>query len=368
MTDARAPTPPAWSRAAARFARNRPAVAGLLALLAIAVFCIVGPWLSPHAYDRVYSDYVKAAPALAAHPSAEEAARNLERVAARLHASVRETRFEPDEARVTLEAARPIDERLLAYFERSDVFGKAAVIERQDEGRRLIVTAPIRRVTFLAGADANGRDLLVRMMIAGRISLLVGALAASVAVLVGVLYGATAGYAGGRVDLLMMRGVDILYALPFVFFVILLVVFFGRHFVLIFAAIGAIEWLDMARIVRGQTLSLKRREFVLAAQALGMAPAGVLSRHVIPNLLGPVAAFLTVLAPRVILLESFLSFLGLGVQEPLTSLGVLVAEGARSIEDAPALLVFPAALLSLILYALNFIGDGLHDALDPRER
>ena len=166
----------------------------------------------------------------------------------------------------------------------------------------------------------------------------------------------------------MMRVVDVLYALPFLFFVILLVVVFGRKFVLIFVAIGAVEWLDMARIVRGQTLSLKNQEFVVAARALGLAPASILVRHVAPNLAGPVAATLALLAPRVILLESFLSFLGLGVQEPLTSLGVLAADGARHMESAPWMLLVPAALLSLILLAFNFLSEGLADALDPRER
>ena len=153
---------------------------------------------------------------------------------------------------------------------------------------------------------------------------------------------------------------------PLSSFVIVLVVLFGRHFALIFVAIGAVEWLDMARIVRGQTLSLKRQDYVLAAEALGVRPGGVLARHIIPNLLGPVAAYLTLLAPRAILLESFLSFLGLGVQEPLTSLGVLVAEGARSIQDAPSLLIFPASLLSILLFSLSLVGDGLRDASDPR--
>jgi oligopeptide transport system permease protein len=359
---------PPWRQAAARFAHNSAAMAGLLIIAAFTIICLIGPLLSPHAYDRVYSDYVKAPPSLFAHPSVEEAARDLARIAARLHASVKEAVFENDAARVVLESSRPIDPRLLAYFERSDAFGKASVIESADDGRRLIVSAPVRRVTFLAGSDGNGRDLLVRLMIAGRVSLLVGALASLVALVIGVAYGGVAGYAGGRVDLVMMRFVDILYALPFIFFVILLVVVFGRHFALIFIAIGAVEWLDMARIVRGQTLSLKRRDYVLAAEALGVPPGDVVRRHIIPNLLGPVAAFLTLLAPRAILLESFLSFLGLGVQEPLTSLGVLVAEGARSIQDAPGLLIFPAATLSLLLFAFTLVGEGLREAVDPRER
>jgi oligopeptide transport system permease protein len=165
-----------------------------------------------------------------------------------------------------------------------------------------------------------------------------------------------------------MRLVDVLYSLPFVFFVIMLVVFFGRNFVLMFIAVGAIEWLDMARIVRGQTLALKRREFVQAAEALGVSDRGILFRHIVPNTLGPVVIYMTLMVPRVIILESFLSFLGLGVQEPLTSLGVLIAEGSRNIEGAPWLLVWPALAMALTLFSLNFIGDGLRDALDPKDR
>jgi oligopeptide transport system permease protein len=365
MTDA-APAP--WRKAARRFGRNRPAMTALVTLVLIAAFCLIGPLITPHAYDRVYPDYVKAPASLTAHPSDEEARRSLETIAARMHAQIEDAKFQGDVARVTLHSERPIDERLTAYFERSGLFGKPDIIKRGDDGRSITVEATIQRVTFLAGADSNGRDLLVRLMMGGRVSLLVGALASLVALAIGVGWGASAGYLGGRVDMVMMRIVDIFYALPFIFFVILLIVFFGRHFVLIFVAIGAIEWLDMARIVRGQTLSLKRQEFVLAAEALGIGAAGVVRRHIVPNLAGPVLAYLTLLAPRIILLESFLSFLGLGVQEPMTSLGVLVSEGARGIEDAPGLLFFPALLLSLMLFSLNFVGDGLRDALDPRER
>jgi oligopeptide transport system permease protein len=183
-----------------------------------------------------------------------------------------------------------------------------------------------------------------------------------------VLYGATSGYLGGRTDDVMMRIVDILYALPFIFFVIMLVVFFGRNFVLMFLAVGAIEWLDMARIVRGQTLSIKRQEYIAAAEALGVDTRGILWRHVIPNTLGQVVVYATLLIPRVILLESFLSFLGLGVQEPNTSWGVLINEGSRSIQGGTYLLIFPALFLVATLSGLNFIGDGLRDALDPRDR
>jgi oligopeptide transport system permease protein len=343
-------------------------MAGATALLAVALFCFAGPFLTPGAYDKVYPDYVRAPPSISPHPAEAEARAALERVASRMRARVARLALEGDQLSATLDADRPIDERGLAYFERSDAFGAARILERRDDGRTLEVAAPLRRTWLPAGADGNGRDLLTRIMIAGRISLIVGVLGCAVALIIGVAYGAVAGYAGGRIDMAMMRLVDVLYALPFMFFVILLIVMFGRHFVLIFVAIGAVEWLDMARIVRGQTLSLKRQEFVIAAEALGVSPTAILMRHIAPNLVGVIAAFLALLTPRVILLESFLSFLGLGVQEPLTSLGVLVAEGARNIEDAPWLLIFPATLLTLILYALNFLGDGLRDALDPRER
>lgn len=221
---------------------------------------------------------------------------------------------------------------------------------------------------FPFGTDGVGRDLFVRSLYGARVSLAVALAATSVSLVIGVLYGAISGYLGGRADLLMMRFVDVLYALPFMFFVILLMVVFGRNLVLMFIALGAVEWLTMARIVRGQTLSLKRKEFVEAAVASGVRGPMIILRHIIPNLMGPVIVYVTLTIPQVILIESFLSFLGLGVQEPLTSLGVLIAEGAEEMESAPWMLFFPAVFLVALLFSFNFLGDGLRDALDPKDR
>ena len=195
-----------------------------------------------------------------------------------------------------------------------------------------------------------------------------GIIATLVSLLIGVSYGAVAGYLGGRVDNWMMRAVDAIYALPFMFLVILLMVVFGRNIFLIFVAIGAVNWLDMARIVRGQTLSLKNKDFIEAARVSGATEKQVITRHIVPNLLGVVAVYVSLTIPQVILVESFLSFLGLGVQEPLTSWGALVNEGAQELETAPWSLLFPAVFLALTLFSFNFLGDGLRDALDPRDR
>jgi oligopeptide transport system permease protein len=218
------------------------------------------------------------------------------------------------------------------------------------------------------GTDQNGRDMLARTLYGTRVSLAVALVATLVSVLIGVTYGAVAGYLGGRADQAMMRFVDIMYALPYILFVILLMVIFGRNVYLLFAAIGALEWLTMARIVRGQTLSIKQREYIEAARASGVSSAGIIFRHVIPNLTGSVVIYAALTVPEIVATESFLSFLGFGVQEPLTSLGTLIADGANVMEVLPWLLWIPAAFLVLLLMSLLFIGDGLRDAFDPRER
>jgi len=220
----------------------------------------------------------------------------------------------------------------------------------------------------LIGTDSLGRDLLARLLMGLRVSLAIGLIATFVSLVIGVAWGAVAGFVGGRLDELMMRFVDVLYSLPFIFFVILLMVTFGSNIILIFVAIGAVEWLTMSRIVRGQTLTLKQKEFVEAARAAGLSQGGIIIRHIVPNLLGPVVVYVTLTIPAVILAESFLSFLGLGVQPPMASLGTLIANGAQDMELAPWLLVFPSLVMVVTLMSFNFIGDGLRDAIDPKDR
>ena len=229
-----------------------------------------------------------------------------------------------------------------------------------------ILQAPSFSGMHLFGTDDLGRDLFVRALLGLQVTIIVALVASAVSLVIGVLYGAVAGFAGGRVDAVMMRFVDTLYALPFIFFVILLMVAFERNFFLIFVAIGAVNWLDMARIVRGQTLSLREREFVQAAQLTGVSFSRIILRHIAPNLIGVVVVYLTLTIPQAILVESFLSFLGLGIQEPQTSLGALVDAGVNQMEGASWMLLIPATLLALILLCFNFIGDALRDVFDSR--
>ena len=216
------------------------------------------------------------------------------------------------------------------------------------------------------GTDIFGRDVLTQIMYGGRISLAVGFIATAVALLIGVTWGAVAGYAGGRLDAVMMRLVDILYALPFMIFIVLLMVVFGRNILLLFLAIGAVEWLTMARIMRSQVQSLRQQEFVEAAVSVGLSPAAIIRKHIVPNALGPIIVYTTLTIPSVMLLEAFLSFLGLGIQPPATSWGLLISYGAETMEEYPWLLIFPGCALTLTLFSLNFLGDGLRDALDVR--
>ena len=232
----------------------------------------------------------------------------------------------------------------------------------------MMSSAPDMESGHYFGTDSSGRDLLVRVAIGGRISLMVGVAAALVAVILGTLYGSLSVYLGGKVDSVMMRLLEILNSFPFMFFVILLVTFFGQNILLIFVAIGMVSWLDMARIVRGQTLSLKRKEFIEAAQVGGVSTRNIVIRHIVPNVLGVVVVYASLLVPSMILFESFLSFLGLGTQEPLSSWGALLSDGANSMEVSPWLLLFPAGFLVVTLFCFNFIGDGLRDALDPKDR
>ncbi len=277
-----------WSDARRRFMRNKAAIISLCLLFVIALACMVGPWVLPHAFDSADWDAMSMGPSL--------------------------------------------------------------------------------KHAHFWGTDEAGRDLLVRCLIGGRISLTVGLLATLASVSLGIAWGATAGFLGGKVDAVMMRIVDMMYAIPYLLIAILLVTILGREFYLVVITITVFSWMDMARVVRGQTLSLRSMEYVEAARAMGVSTTRIIFGHIVPNLLGVVVIYTTVTVPGVILTESVLSFLGLGIQEPMTSWGVLIQDGAKVMEVSPWILLFPAALLSVTLYCFNFIGDGMRDALDPKER
>jgi oligopeptide transport system permease protein len=277
-----------WSDARRRFIRNKAAVFSLVLLTFIALACVVGPWVLPHAFDSADWDAMSSPPSL--------------------------------------------------------------------------------KNSHFWGTDEAGRDLLVRCLVGGRVSLTVGLLATLASVSIGIVWGATAGFIGGKVDALMMRIVDMMYAIPYLLIAILLVTILGREFYLVVLTITAFSWMDVARVVRGQTLSLRSTEYVEAAQAMGVSTSRIIFAHIVPNLLGVVVIYTTVTVPGVILTESVLSFLGLGIQEPMTSWGVLIEDGASVMEVSLWMLLFPAGLLSASLYCFNFIGDGMRDALDPKER
>jgi len=351
-----------------RLKRNKAAMFSLFYIIAMAIVCVFGPYFSPHAYSTIYADYVRVGPSLSPLPSPDMIEKSLDDVLGKMRLDKKDWRQEGDRIFVTVTSSKEIDDRNTRYLDRTDAFEDAKVESKTSDGKEAVFSARVKQQRFLFGTDNVGRDLLTRTLVAGRISLAIGLLAGFVAVAIGVVYGATSGFIGGKTDEVMMRIVDVLYSLPFIFFVIMLVVFFGRNFVLMFIAVGAVLWLDMARIVRGQALSIRRQEYVQAAEAMGVGRAGILQRHVIPNLLGPVVIYMTLLVPQVILLESFLSFLGLGVQEPMTSWGVLISAGANNLGSANWMLLFPAFFLVSTLFALNFIGDGLRDALDPKDR
>ncbi|EYV05378.1 peptide ABC transporter permease [Escherichia coli O121:H19 str. 2010C-3840] len=330
-----------WQDARRRFMHNRAAVASLIVLVLIALFVILAPMLSQFAYDDTDWAMMSSAPDM-----------------------------ESGHYFGTDSSGRDLLVRVAIGGRISLMVGVAAALVAV---LSLLVRVAIGgRISLMVGVAAALVAVVVgtlcRVAIGGRISLMVGVAAALVAVVVGTLYGSLSGYLGGKVDSVMMRLLEILNSFPFMFFVILLVTFFGQNILLIFVAIGMVSWLDMARIVRGQTLSLKRKEFIEAAQVGGVSTSGIVIRHIVPNVLGVVVVYASLLVPSMILFESFLSFLGLGTQEPLSSWGALLSDGANSMEVSPWLLLFPAGFLVVTLFCFNFIGDGLRDALDPKDR
>jgi oligopeptide transport system permease protein len=334
-----------WKDAWFRLRKNHVALFGLYAFSVITFLCLVGPYLSGYTYEQTEISLKASAP--------------MEPI------FLRSENLKTGESRKSFIALSNLEDEFLDKTKavRKEIVGKIAKGEVYREGK-VSYEPSFRRHLF--GTDPLGRDLLTRVLIGGRISLAVGFAATIVSVCIGVLWGAIAGFIGGKTDTVMMRFADVLYALPFTVIVILLMVLFGRNFILLFVAIGAVEWLTMARIVRGQIISLKNQEFIEAAISLGLPSHRILFRHLIPNVLGPIIIYATLTFPEVMLLEAVLSFLGLGVQPPLSSWGVLIDEGSRTMETSIWLLICPAFFFSLTLFCLNFLGDGLRDALDPK--
>jgi oligopeptide transport system permease protein len=334
-----------WGDAWFRLKKNRLALFGLGFFLFVVCICLLGPFFTGYRYEDTNLP-LKASPPLDKIILRLETLKNGEVKQKHLALSNIEDEF--------LDLSRPERKAIVAKLADGDQYTSGNVRYEPSQQRHFF------------GTDSLGRDLLTRVLIGGRISLAVGFAATIVSVAIGVVWGATAGFVGGKLDDLMMRIVDILYALPFTVIVILLMVMFGRNFILLFVAIGAVEWLTMARIVRGQIISLKHQEFVEAAVSLGLSGRRILFRHLIPNVTGAIIVYATLTVPNVMLLEAVLSFLGLGVPPPLSSWGVLINEGASAIQTSPWLLWIPAAFFSVTLFSLNFLGDGLRDALDPK--
>ena len=312
-----------WADAWNRLKANKAAMVSLWYLAFMGVLCIVGPWFTPHDFTTIYQDYTRVPPSLEAYPRPDAIDLAVKDAVQRSRLDLAGWEEKDGKVLITVTSAKPIDPRVTRYIDRSDVFKGTQVTQTSDDKLKMTMSADIKHEYFFFGTDNNGRDLLTRTLIAGRVSLAIGLLAGLVAVVIGVLYGAVSGFTGGKTDEVMMRIVDVLYSLPFIFFVIMLVVFFGRNFVLMFLAVGAVLWLDMARIVRGQALSLKRQEYVHAAEALGVSPGGILLRHVVPNLLGiPKSQLNDIRGARITMI----------FQEPMTSLDPLYTVGDQLIE------------------------------------
>jgi len=334
-----------WQDAWSRLRKNRVALFGLYAFGVVALLCLVGPYFTGRTYEQTEISLKASAP--------------MEPI------FLRSEVLKTGETKKSYVALSNLEDEFLDKPgpDRREIVEKIAKGDPYHDGK---ITYERSNRRYLFGTDPLGRDLLTRVLIGGRISLAVGFAATLVSVCIGVLWGAIAGFVGGKTDTVMMRFADILYALPFTVIVILLMVMFGRNIILLFVAIGAVEWLTMARIVRGQINSLKNQEFIEAAISLGLPGHRILLRHLIPNVLGPIIIYATLTFPEVMLLEAILSFLGLGVQPPLSSWGVLIDEGSRTMETSIWLLICPAFFFSLTLFSLNFLGDGLRDALDPK--
>jgi len=334
-----------WKDAWLRLKKNRVALLGLWTFLLIAIACLAGPFFTGFSYESTEITLKASAP--------------LERIL--LKTELRKVGG-PKETYLALS-------NLEDEFLEKSVTERRAIISRVESGeeyREGNVGYRLSNQRHFFGTDPLGRDLLTRVLVGGRISLAVGFAATVVSIVIGVIWGVVAGFAGGKVDTIMMRFADVLYALPFTVVVILLMVTFGRNFVLLFVAIGAVKWLNMSRIVRGQIIALKKQEFIEAAISLGLSARRIMFRHLLPNVMGSIIIYATLTVPNVMLLEAVLSFLGLGVQPPLSSWGVLIDEGSRTMETSIWLLFFPAIFFSLTLFSLNFLGDGLRDALDPK--